>query len=529
MIILLQTLCFQPVKPVKADVSGTFTLYPNQDTITSMASPDSQVWNVSDQVQVGEESVYTNDRRYFWLQFDLDEVSDKGALTITSAYLYVYNNWTDFGDDGVFPVYAIDPSDETWDDGTITWNTQPTLYVYNETDNNQNTIENFNDWYNWQLCAGNATRGIQALQTAYDGNLTKTFCLAVNDTQTTYYMFQANTADAIYNRPRLVISYTATEGSTGESNTPFINNPIEYTFTYFVDADAALKSNFPELNFGYNESSQISWNLETGVRLDQIYRFNLTTPDLVNGIPVPTVDWSFNLGEWAFDIHESYLIALCDFAPEIPDYIPRNRICGIERSSEEWSEHLITFNTKPDVRTELDTQIIDVAAWTSYNLTDDEDFIRETVSVYNTTYSLQHSVAGFSGSSGYSSWLMKDSEDFLAPYPDGTPIYIEMNIIIDVPTGFTTETEGLTMMNPHIKLAAAWTLTPFIAGNLWTLMLFMVIVVPIRFITRKIFVSMAAAVIVFILAFSLGWIGVYIFLTLIVVLSALTGLRFLKK
>jgi hypothetical protein len=493
--------------PFTKGAGGSFTIYALQDTIISEYLPDYQGWTTTTPLQMGRDTTIPEDKRGFF-QFNLSSAY-MGSITITSVTLYVYCPSQAYGGNAYYTCRSIDPSNETWDDNTITWNNSPTRYTFEESSGI--TVSATATFYSWSMVAGNSTQGIGAVQDAYDNNRSKTYVLA---STATYAVHNWNSIDAGSNRPRLYVTYTVAYAGEYTEEAPELTNPRIYQFKYYPKNDSTVNNIAPTTNYGTQNISQIQYSA-SGIVSDILVKFDLRVPDTIDDNNNTNL---YSLASTPFDILEMYFYQYCNFAPD-PPFQAFNYLSGIYRSNETWTETGVNWNNKPTYRDDIITtaqEITDDTTYIRYDLATEENYIRYSVqNEYN--YTVVHRVR-FNMTTGFNEWRMRE-------YNTSKP-YIVMNVALDELA--IAYPDYLTFTTAHYYLAISLDVTPFIAGHLLTAIFCTVLFLGVAMCTRNKFILTSVFVACMTVSLLFGWLHIGVYALLLITTLILAGGLFKK-
>jgi len=514
LIFLLLWSVFWNLRSVHAEVeNGSFIIYAQEDTLVDKELPNQQSWDTNTQLQLGNSTAtYGPHEHIGYYKFNMSEKNGElGALDFSTfrAYVLIWFANLDMGSLGdTYQLYDL--NNESWSASSITWNNRPALdYPEGMAHSLGSTTPTYKvfvlPWGNW-------TYGTIAVWDAYNNNVTRSFALGflLHDSLTEW-----ETAEGSH-PPELWIEYTR-QITTDEytSTRPALTNPSRYTLTYFADEDAVVKSFDASTNFGTENDSQIQYASASGVTTSLYLKFNLSYPDLIDGVDNTE---NYTLSEVNFIAESIFFKQYCTFAPEGFSWESYNHLEGLFRDNEtSWNQTAITWNNRPQSRGSLTLKLyIEGQGWTTYDLSLEEDYIRYSVG-NNFTYSVIHSVDPSYTRQGFSNWRMTE---YNAQCP-----YIEM-VVLTEPHALSLPSV-LTWTTADDYLAVSWSISPFIAGHLLSSMIYLVTVVPISFILAKVKKSEFIKWTIIIANFSFltmfvwfGWlnVGVYVILLILTVL-----------
>ena len=504
LVFLLFWTVFWTIRGRAETVSGSFTVYPQEDTEIMENLPNTQVWENLTEVQTSNWTGY--DRR-FYMKFNFTD-EYRGTLAITGGMLRIHYNDSLVGYVGN-EIDIYDTNNESWFDHNITWNNAPPLddlEVYDSLHSSQAS------WYTFFLSEDLAVTG---LQNAYDTNTTRTFVLAH---PLMYAFMMWNTVESTSSKPYLVVYYEQT--LTGESTLgrPAIERPTPHTLKFFPIADSVVQSWNVTANTGTENDTQVEALVSAGYIAIEYLKFNFSIPDRIDNnlnsqnFTLTNVNWYAN--RLVFKPYVSFL-------PTDISYRGFWVTQGILRTFEtSWFENNITWSNAPTTRGYTCFQTwIGSEGYQTFDIQADEDFIRYTVA-NDTTYTIVFGVDQRASRSAYANFHTRES-DFSLPY-------VEMEIVTE-PSALEV-TIGLTWTTADEYLANTWNLSPFIAGHLLCAIVMSVTIVPIGWIARsahekkkEILTLLLFSLIIELTAFLIfTWlnIGIYVILLIILILFA---------
>jgi hypothetical protein len=279
---LIVFLCFSFLsfwKPAKA-TSGEVSLFPVEDTITSLYNPNSQAWSNYTTLQLGNDNTMPEIKEG-WFKFEFSEIPAGARITGASFHIYCEN--IDYYSGSYYNYYTLysltDFSNETWDSDTITYNNAPTtLFPVYDCSMFVSSAPEYKGQY--ILSAGNDTYGLQSIEYAFNNSLTKSYCVKGSNN---VFMASFRSEDNSLNRPYLSVSYNITsmdETSEETSPSPSLDNPKIYDLLFYVRNDTVIKSQYGSLNFGWLNKSSIAYDFSINEYV--LLKFNLSYPDKID-------------------------------------------------------------------------------------------------------------------------------------------------------------------------------------------------------------------------------------------------------
>lgn len=485
-------------------MTGEFTLYATYDSYVTNDAPNTN-YGSAEVLRYGL-SLAGKDYHTFF-KFNLSEAHETyGDLNMTAARLYVYHS--SIGRSGNSIIQSINPAYESWEEDTITWSNMPDRYAYAEA--GAVLVEYSEKYYYYPLFPesylGNSTRGLPALQLAYDSYGNKTYIQGRDPDFDTYaYVSSRETA---YNlqKPKLVIEYEISGTPPEEGADPFIPNPVLFTLRYYPIADAMVNSYAPTVNAGTENVSAIDFDIGSGITHSAFLKFNFSYPDLIDG----NVNTEKTILQPLFDAISIRFGHYADWVPEglsPPFYIDWRGfygVSGINRDDENWTETGVTWNTQPLSSSVVDRRWVEKAGWSFYNLADLEYAIRASVE-NETTFTISHRVDTSLESDAWGMWRMRE-------YGGTSQPFIEMRVAVSYDMGVTFE--DLRFQNAHHYFARVLNVPSFIGGILLSLVIFMVTVVPLSYITKNRTFSLFLVMGSLLLYTMFGWLPIQVFIFL---------------
>lgn len=442
---------------------GSFTINPIEDTCIKSNAPNTQTWSSLADLQLLN-TTSGDSIGYYKFNMTTEYV---GAINVTSALLRWHMSHLDFGSVGTV-INVWNTNNESWFDHNITYNNAPPLNIIEVYDTLSTGTPQYYSF--WIPSSDNTTQGLGAIQNAYNNNQTRTFCLG-------FYLYDTgmewSSTDSTTNKPTLTIAYTQTSSSEDTMDRPSLTQPTTYDLIFYAKEDAVVNLQNPSTNYGSENISQIQEMSGVGHRAYVYLKFNFTLPDRING-DANTENYSMTGVNW---IGQSLIFKqYCQFAPTDPSFDGWNSLDGIPRANEtSWNQTGITWNNRPSLRGLIsEAQFIYSIGWKAYDISTEENYIRFSIA-NGYTYSIVHKVDDRISRQTYNNWIMSEY-NALVPY-------IEI-VLASEPSVFVTTT-ALTWTTAPTYLARSWSLTPFIAGNLLSAMIYTVTVVPISFILKK--------------------------------------------
>ena len=506
--ILLLVPIFKAIPLGHSDItSGSFTVTPQEDTEVMSDAPNSHLWSSNANLQLGNRSSPANDQRGYF-KFNMTSAY-VGAINITTALLRFYMSNLDFGSLGDV-INIWNTNNESWSATTITYNNAPALDIIEVYDVLSTSTPQY--YSLWIPSSSNTTQGLGALQNAYDNNETRTFCLG-------FYLFNSamewSTMESSF-KPTLTITYTQTLFNESTLPRPSLSNPTNYDAIFYAKEDAVVEVQAPSSNFGSENISQIQDLSGVGYRAYIFLKFNFSIPDIINGEPNEN---AFTLSGVNWIANSLIFKQYCQYVSEDPTYQGWNIIEGIPRANETlWTQSTITWNNQPLLRGYIsDPLSMTTIGFKSFDLSTEESYIRYSIA-NGYTYTIVNMEDDQISRNAFSNWIMTE-------WGTLTP-YIEIALSTE-PQAFSLPHAPLGFSNAHEYLAVQWSITPFIAGNLLSAMVYTVTVVPISFILRKagkgdfIKWTIIIANFVFLTMFTwFGWLnaGLYIILLILTIL-----------
>jgi hypothetical protein len=501
---------FNFMHPVKAVTTGTITLYAINDTSTYSDAPGSQFWYNAPYLAVSYDSSTGYDHRS-WFKFNLS-TAYIGAINITSAKLQLYCTELRYSDPSspIFNIRSIDPTNESWIDTTITWTNMPTRYAWYETDN-PTVVNAQNSWFTWIMSdPGNSTKGMGAVQDAYDNRRTKTYVVQSSCNVWQPWFFSEDWTEF---KPQLILAYSQEYGGESDATEgqPSLNNPITYDLLFYPDADIRVNP----LSWSYTENvSQTRHSIDDSYDNFLYLKFDLSHPDLVDGIPN---QGSFTLANVSFVAYNIRFSQFCWYAPPIDSgWIGYNTVSGIPRSNETWDQTTMDWTTKPSWRS-MNTTAYDYIAiygyYHTYPITDEQDYIRYSIN-HGYNYTVVHHVDLDKSDHAYSNWVMVDSS-----YPQYRP-YLFMSVAMSNQTNIQP---SLTISNAPWYLAQNWMITEFQAGLILSAGLFFAVAIPIAYITKNKYIILITIFGLLGMETMFNWLSIGLYLIVAVVLILIVG------
>ena len=103
------------------------TIYTNKDAGISEDSPNSN--NNGTYLNVGQDPFAAGKKLRSFLEFNISEIPSTDAISTVTLYIYGDTPWSG----GNITVYENRVTDNTWTEGGVTWNNQPTITTTNQT------------------------------------------------------------------------------------------------------------------------------------------------------------------------------------------------------------------------------------------------------------------------------------------------------------------------------------------------------------------------------------------------------------
>jgi hypothetical protein len=438
-----------------------------------------QLWYNLPDIQPRYDSISDPSVRFGWVHFNLSAYY-VGAITIKSARLYIYGSsiaLNRYSYSVKYDAYGIAPSNETWVANTITWLNQPSLLSLRDHTNDV-VLSSPPQYLEFDLVTTNASLGTQALQTAYDGNLTKSYCI-INVYDGIEIAF--NSMEATSNKPKLVIDYDLVEGGESTMSAPTVLNGVVYDLVYYPYEDTRVTTESPTTPIGYVTHGKVQYIASTSERSDILSHFNVSRPSLVNGV---SNNGTLSLKNTDFAI---YQLSFSMYCYVVVDPYGFNNLQGVFRSNETWSHSTVTWNTKPIYRSGFlsTNNYVDKTGMITWNILSEGDYIRYSI-MNNYNYTVVNTLDSNFYVNSYNEWLMQGD-------PSAVTVtvkpYISMRILASNLTAPSTSVLAVT--NWHVALAYELGLTPygevgnFTAGALLSSFFFMAITVPLCFIAKN--------------------------------------------
>lgn len=449
---------------------GTVTLYPCNDTMTTSVSPNSQTWYNYVDVSIGNVSGMQYE---VWLKFNLSSITSLGNISIYLATFYWYCNGKNAGNAINQPINltSIDPTNESsWADSNITWNNAPTMNNYNEFDGLWLT-SGYNAWYSEQL---SLAEGMPALQDAYNNNRTKSYVLFLTTNDLLLSFITSKSGDY---KPYIFIRYSQT--STGEPTEVrgSLSRPEEHTFTFLSTMDVEINSLAANTNYANESIAPTEYSRTSpSVTINLLFKFNLSIPTYIDNKLNIAFDFRFN-NFWSLSIT---FRAYCDYVGSAGF----NILQGIYRANESWNPNIVTWNTGPTSRGTISyNSIVDNPGYISLTFSStEENYIRYSID-NNYSYTVVLGVDEDACSFAWMNWRMLEY--------NSTKPTLTMDADVEAFPNLPL-TPVLTWFNAPYNLGLSWGLavdsanqTCWLAGEILTLAMFMVTVVPITWATQR--------------------------------------------
>ncbi|WP_319523799.1 DNRLRE domain-containing protein [uncultured Desulfosarcina sp.] len=229
---------------VGASGNGTVVVTATDDSYVVEGSSSSNKGSYTNMyLQSSASSSYGNER--IWVKFDLDGKVPTGA-TVTSATLSMYQWWTS-GQGADMDASAHGSSDNSWDEGSITWDTQPS---FESTADDTVTLTQGNaQWYKWSV-----NTYVQNEVTSGDDIISFVVKPATEDASTTTtYNFDAKEYSSGSYAPSLEVSYEVEDGSEEDVE------PVSVAFYYRYSAVGVTWGAWTSI--GTDSDSSDAWSI----------------------------------------------------------------------------------------------------------------------------------------------------------------------------------------------------------------------------------------------------------------------------
>jgi hypothetical protein len=329
----------------------------------------------------------------------------------------------------------------------------------------------------FDLTTTNASLGVQALQTAYNSQLNKTYVVnGVNDGIEAEFHSSEGT-----NKPKLVVDYDIVESGEPTMSAPTILNGVVYDLVYYPYEDTRITTDYASTPQGYVTHGKVQYIASTSGRSDILTHFNLSRPSLVNGV---SNNGTYLLRDVDFAVYQLSFNMYC-YSLEIPYGF--NFLQGVFRSNETWNSQTVTWNTKPTYRSgSLASHVyVEKVSMVTWDILSEADYMRYSIkNDYN--YTVINTIDSQFTSNAYNQWLMQGD-------PSAVTVtvkpYISMRILASNLTAPSTSVLAVT--NWHVALAYELGLTQygavgnFTAGAILSSLFFMAITVPLCFIAKN--------------------------------------------